>query len=125
MAIILACPQCRVHESGGSEAASMRELAICLICLLLVPPTAALAQALQKYYLPRPPVTQQSPPVQRVDPYARFREYIQGKSAEEKQQLYERYSSAYHTAQARGDRERMAYYANLMSILLQSGVRLN
>lgn len=105
--------------------ASPYTLATTLVCLLAVAPGAAQAQALQKYYLPRSPAIQEQRPVQRADPYAKFREYIRDKSDEQKQDLYERYRSAYDAARARGDRERMTYYANLMSILLQSGIRLN
>ena len=104
--------------------ANPRNLAIAVACLLAAVPGPAAAQALQKYYLPPSSPNQPQRPVQQADPYARFRAYIQNKSNAEKVGLFNAYKSAYDRARSAGNTDRMTYYANLMSILLKSGVEL-
>ncbi|MDP6709150.1 MAG: hypothetical protein QF893_22640 [Alphaproteobacteria bacterium] len=93
-------------------------MAISLAFLPLLKPGVAMAEALQKFYLPperRPPLQRQ-----RADPYLRFREYIQPLSRQKKQELLKRYESSYEDARNKNDEKRRVYYSNLIAILNRS-----
>jgi len=96
-----------------------RKIAISLACLLALAPIAALAEALQKFYVP-PPSKQQNLQQHRVDPYAKFKSYIQRQPRDKQKELLKRYESNYEDAKRRNDEERKIYYSNLIAILNRS-----